>query len=105
MGRYIKRLAFAATIFVASHYVFVRLVDFLIWFTDEDQMPRYITNKEFFDFLYDVAIPYVLAAYVTIRYIKKVFYIPSFGEAIRWVLSFIFLSWGWLIIEYFWDLY
>lgn len=105
MKHLVKRLTFAGTLFIASHFAFIHLVDFVIWFTDEDQTSRYKNNKEIFDFIYDIGLPYVLASLVTIKYILKVFYIPTLGEAIRWLISFIIFSWGWVIIKYLWSFY
>lgn len=105
MGKLIKKLTFAGTIFIASNYIFENLIDGMIWFLDEDKTMRYKQNKEFYDIIYDIFLPYILSAFVTFKYIRKVFYIPTIGEAIRWLISFIFFSWGWVLIEYLWDLY
>ncbi len=105
MGNILKKLTFAGTIFIVSHYIFTYLVDFTVWFMDIDQERLYIQNRPYSEFLIYEILPYLLAFWLTIRYIKKVFYIPSIFESIRWLISFVFFSWGWFIIQYFWDLY
>ena len=77
MGKLVVKLTFAGTIFVVSQWLAIHLVDFIVWFLDADKTGIYQKNQKTFDLVYDVVIPYFVAAFITIKYIAKVFFIPT----------------------------
>jgi len=105
MGKLVRRLTFAGTIFIGANWSAGYLVDFIVWFFDANKTENYFQNKKTFDFFFDILIPYIISALVTIKYIARVFYIPTPRDVIKFAIAFIAATWGWVILKFLWDLF
>ena len=78
-----RKISFASVIFLSTFYIYENLIDVSLWWFGEEEKQYYKDYQKYWETLYDLVLPYILAGISTIKYILKAFAIDKMKTLLK----------------------